>query len=69
MMDGQTDGWTEGFDVSPSLFVSPAKHGKHIGIMTQLVAVSVASHFWFLINNFEFERMHQFYSKFRGKAS
>ena len=30
--------------------MSPAEHGRHIGIMTQLVS-SVALHFWFPINN------------------
>ena len=31
--------------------MAPAEHGRHIGIMTQLVS-SVALHFWFPINNF-----------------
>ena len=30
--------------------MSPAKHGLHIGIMTQ-AATSAFSHFWFLIDN------------------
>ena len=34
--------------------MSPAKHGRHIGIMISSSSAlsSVASHFWFLINNF-----------------
>ena len=42
--------------VNFSPFVLPAKHSRHIGIMTLSVsaslASSVASHFWFLIDNF-----------------
>ena len=33
------------------IFVSPAKRGRHIGIMT-LSAYAMASHYWFPINNF-----------------
>ena len=37
-----------------SYFVSPAKHGRHTGIMTPSASPpsSATSHFWFLINNF-----------------
>ena len=38
---------------SPMLFVSPAKHGRHIGIMSPSASSSVSalSHFWFAIDN------------------
>ena len=41
--------------VSRVLFVFPAKHGRHIGIMSSLSvssSTSALSHFWFPINNF-----------------
>ena len=52
-----------------NIVMSPAKHGRHIGIKKQLASSSsAASHFWFLINNCE--GIHPFYSKFtEGKAS
>ena len=38
------------------MFVSPAKHGRHIGVMTPVAlswasSFSALSHFWFLIDN------------------
>ena len=34
------------------LFMSPGKHGLHIRTMTLSAVSSLASHFWFQINNF-----------------
>ena len=46
------------------LFVSPAKHGQHIGIMSPSASSSSAlSHFG--LRSITFEGMHQFHSKFK----
>ena len=46
-----------------SIFVSPAKHGQHIGMMSPSASSSSAlSHFG--LRSITFEGMHQFHSKF-----
>ena len=44
------------------LFVSPAKHGQHIGIISPLSSSSMLLRFWLPIANFE--GMHQFHLNF-----
>ena len=45
-------------------FVLPAKHGRHIGIMSSSYALS---HLWLPFDNFE--GMHQFHSNFTEGSS
>ena len=52
----------QGQDVN--IFGSPAKHGRHIGIVSPSVSVAPVSHFWFPIT---FEGIHQFHSKFKAE--
>ena len=66
-------GHSQTFDCVMALFVSPAKHGRYIGIMTPSASSSASLSERQLLVGFRsitFIGMHQFHSKFtKGKTS